>query len=196
MRCGPDLGRDRDFELGNFLEQALQDTGPRFPSLSWCSMLVLSFQSYLEIDQIETSFHQRLQLFARGIVHLARRLAERLCESSDHLCINRIVLGQASGRLRKAADSLPDGAPSPNRAHSRRWPPSPPCSPCACEARQPACDDPGQCSDTSAAAPTRECTHRPCPLLHRCRRQRDHFVPSSTPFLARYGLNGPCNCSG
>src|ERR1700736_5098849 len=123
MRCGPDLGRDRDFELGNFLEQALQDTGPRFPSLSWCSMLVLSFQSYLEIDQIETSFHQRLQLFARGIVHLARRLAERLCEPSDHLCINRIVLGQASGRLRKAADSLGVDDPYGDAGQTEHLPP-------------------------------------------------------------------------
>src|SRR5260370_24848637 len=30
--------------------------------------------------------------------------------------------------------------------------------------------------------------HPPCPLPHRCPRQRDHFVPSSTPFLARFGL--------
>src|ERR1700730_6861600 len=36
--------------------------------------------------------------------------------------------------------------------------------------------------------PTRECTHPPCPWRRRCRRQPDHFVPSSTPFLARFGL--------
>src|SRR5712664_233098 len=34
----------------------------------------------------------------------------------------------------------------------------------------------------------RECTHLPCPWPHRCRRQQPHFVPSSTPFLARSGL--------
>src|SRR5882672_8999685 len=34
----------------------------------------------------------------------------------------------------------------------------------------------------------RECTHPPCPWPHRCRRQQPHFVPSSTPFLARSGL--------
>src|SRR5689334_4292504 len=32
------------------------------------------------------------------------------------------------------------------------------------------------------------CTRPPCPWTHRYRRQRDHFVPSSTPFLARFGL--------
>src|SRR5689334_13894448 len=32
------------------------------------------------------------------------------------------------------------------------------------------------------------CTRLPCPWTHRYRRQRDHFVPSSTPFLARFGL--------
>src|SRR5947208_10063404 len=35
---------------------------------------------------------------------------------------------------------------------------------------------------------TRECTHPPCPWPHRCRRQPDHSVPSSIPFLARFGL--------
>src|SRR5215467_15038751 len=40
----------------------------------------------------------------------------------------------------------------------------------------------------SAAATTIEHTHPPCPWPHRCRRQLDHFVPSSTPFLARSGL--------
>src|SRR5882672_3619654 len=34
----------------------------------------------------------------------------------------------------------------------------------------------------------RECTHLPCLWLHRCPRHRDHFVTSSTPFLARSGL--------
>src|SRR5215469_303298 len=28
----------------------------------------------------------------------------------------------------------------------------------------------------------------PCLWPHRCPRQPDHFVPSSTPFLARFGL--------
>src|SRR5262252_10483369 len=30
--------------------------------------------------------------------------------------------------------------------------------------------------------------HPPCPWPHQYRRQSDHFVPSSTPFLARFGL--------
>src|SRR6185437_16350596 len=68
------------------------------------------------------------------------------------------------------------------------WLPSLPCSPGACEARQPACGVLGAYSDTSAALPTCECTHPPCPWPHRCPRQRDHSVPSSTPFLARFGL--------
>src|SRR6266481_6587226 len=34
----------------------------------------------------------------------------------------------------------------------------------------------------------RECTNPPCPWQHRYPRQRDYFVPSSTPFLARFGL--------
>src|SRR6478736_2497813 len=34
----------------------------------------------------------------------------------------------------------------------------------------------------------RECTHPPCPWQHRYPRQRYHFVPSSTPFLAWFGL--------
>jgi hypothetical protein len=33
-----------------------------------------------------------------------------------------------------------------------------------------------------------ERTRPPCPWRRRCPRQRDHFVPSSTPFLARFGL--------
>src|SRR5882724_9853864 len=84
------------------------------------------------------------------------------------------------GRLR--------AAPWPRPAHSRHSPPSPPCSPGACEARPPACGAPGLCSGRFAAIPTHECMHPPCPWRHRYPRQRDHFVPSSTPFLARFGL--------
>src|SRR6202140_1168902 len=36
--------------------------------------------------------------------------------------------------------------------------------------------------------PTRECRHPPYPWQRRCPRQRGHLVPSSTPFLARFGL--------
>src|SRR5215467_1276340 len=73
-------------------------------------------------------------------------------------------------------------------ARNRRLLPSPPCSPDACEARQPACGALAQWLGRSAAMPTGECTRPPCPWRHRCPRQRDRFVPSSTPFLARYGL--------
>src|SRR6201997_4988784 len=52
----------------------------------------------------------------------------------------------------------------------------------------PACGDPVRCLGTSVVETASECTHPPCPWLHRCRRQRNHFVPSSTPFLARFGL--------
>ena len=47
---------------------------------------------------------------------------------------------------------------------------------------------PPRCSGTSAVETTSECTHPPCPWPHQYRRQRPHFVPSSTPFLARFGL--------
>src|SRR6185295_7779435 len=56
------------------------------------------------------------------------------------------------------------------------------------EARQSACAAPLHHSGTSAVETTRECTHPPCPWPHRYRRQRVRFVPSSTPFLARSGL--------
>src|ERR1700748_2297853 len=36
--------------------------------------------------------------------------------------------------------------------------------------------------------PMSECARPPCLSTHRYRRQPDHFVPSSTPFLARFGL--------
>src|SRR2546430_860640 len=39
-----------------------------------------------------------------------------------------------------------------------------------------------------AAATTRECIHPPCPWPRRYRRQHVCLVPSSTPFLARFGL--------
>ena len=42
----------------------------------------------------------------RGIVGLARRLAECLGEPGDHLRVDRIVLGQPSGRQREAANPL------------------------------------------------------------------------------------------
>src|ERR1700739_1190768 len=89
---------------------------------------------------------------------------------------------------RSAPRCRPRAPPWPRHAHSRRSPPSPPCSPGACEARQPACGDHGWCSDMPAAMRARECTRPPCPLRRRYPRQQDHFVPSSTPFLARFGL--------
>src|ERR1700676_157523 len=47
---------------------------------------------------------------------------------------------------------------------------------------------PLRCSGTSAVETTSECTHPPCPWPRRYRRQRARLVPSSTPFLARFGL--------
>src|SRR6185437_16778320 len=43
-------------------------------------------------------------------------------------------------------------------------------------------------SETFAVETTSECTHPPCPWPRQCRRQQPHLVPSSTPFLARFGL--------
>jgi len=56
--------------------------------------------------------HQGLQLLAGRIVRLTRRIAECLGEPGDHLRIDHIVLGQTSGRQRKAADPL--GVDDPN----------------------------------------------------------------------------------
>src|SRR5580692_11840165 len=95
--------------------------------------------------------------------------------------------GPAWGR-QSAPRCRPRAAPWPRHAHSRHSPPSPPCLPRACEARPPACGDPARCLGTSAVETASECTHPPCPWRHRYPRQRDHFVPSSTPFLARFGL--------
>src|ERR1700760_2480804 len=47
---------------------------------------------------------------------------------------------------------------------------------------------PARYRERSAAEPARERTHPPCLWTHRYRRQRDYFVPSSIPFLARFGL--------
>ena len=55
-------------------------------------------------------------------------------------------------------------------------------------ASSPAQAAPLHCSGTSAVETTSECTHPPCPWRHRYRRQRTRFVPSSMPFLARFGL--------
>jgi len=61
-------------------------------------MFVLALQSRLKIKQTFARLHQRQQLLVRGIVPLARRLAKCLGEPGDHLRVDRIVLGQASGR--------------------------------------------------------------------------------------------------
>src|SRR5256885_12044122 len=82
----------------------------------------------------------------------------------------------------------PRAAPWPRHAHSHHWLPLPPWSPGACEARQPVCGALGTCSEMPAAATTRECIHPPCPWPRRYRRQHVCLVPSSTPFLARFGL--------
>src|SRR5215475_13142303 len=95
--------------------------------------------------------------------------------------------GPAWGR-RSVPRCRPCAAPWPSPAHTLRSPPSRLCPHYACGARQPAGGDPVRCSGRSAAMRTCECTHPPCPSPRRCRRQRDHLVPSSTPFLARFGL--------
>src|SRR5262249_52617612 len=66
----------------------------------------------------------------------------------------------------------------------------------ACAARRSACAAPARCSGTSGAETTSECTHPPCLWPHRSRRQRDCFVPSSTPFLARFGLKAHATVRG
>src|ERR1700724_1692046 len=75
-------------------------------------MLVESVQADLDLDQGLARFRQRRELLTRGIRDLARRLAERLGEPGDHLRVDRIVLRQTSGRLRKAAD--PPGIDNPH----------------------------------------------------------------------------------
>src|SRR6201996_4813821 len=128
---------------------------------------------------------------------LARRLAERLGKPGDHLSIDCIILGKSSGRLSEAANPLRVHDPYLNASIVQYLAPftlvtptrlSPPCLPGACEASQPVCGDLGRYSDRSAARPMLECTGLPCPWRRRRPRQRDHFVPSSTPFLARFGL--------
>src|ERR1700685_3978163 len=129
---------------------------------------------------------------------LARRLAERLGKPGDHLSIDCIILGKPSGRLSEAAKlalvlrSAPQcqhrTAPCAIHARNRHSPPSPPCLPAACAARQPVCGDLGRYWDRSVVTPMLECTGPPCPWRRRCPRQRDHLVSSSTPFLARFGL--------
>src|SRR6185437_7550623 len=112
LRCGFDLGRDRGLKLVNFGGEALQDTRISLPGRFWCRMLVLSLQADLDVDQGLARFRQRRELLTRGIRDLARHLAERLGEPSDHLRVDGIVLRQASGRQRKAAD--PPGIDNPH----------------------------------------------------------------------------------
>jgi hypothetical protein len=77
----------------------------------------------------------------------------------------------------------PRTAPWPSLARSRRWPPSPPCPPCACEATTSADAAPATCLGMFVLTVASECTHPPCPWRCRYRRQRDHFVPSSSSHI-------------
>jgi transcription termination factor Rho len=69
-------------------------------------MFALALQSHPKFNQTYARLHQCQQFLVRGIVRLARRLAKGLGEPGDHLCIDRIVLGKASGRYCEAADPL------------------------------------------------------------------------------------------
>src|SRR4051794_16078543 len=89
---------------------------------------------------------------------------------------------------RSVPPDLLGATPWPIPARSRRLPPSPPCRPDACEAMQSNSVAPEQLWGKSSAPLRLECTHQSCPWRHRCRRQPDRFVSSSTPFLAWYGL--------
>src|SRR5262245_14864988 len=81
-----------------------------------------------------------------------------------------------------------DAASWPIPSRSRRLPPSRPWSPCACATRRPIDVVPVSNSGRSDVMQACECTHPPCPSLHPRPRQPGYFVPSSTPFLARFGL--------
>ena len=69
-------------------------------------MLALVFQPGLHILQGLTRMNHLMKLLARRIVGLAPSFGEGLGEPGNHLGIDRIILGEPPGRLRKAANPL------------------------------------------------------------------------------------------
>src|SRR6516164_7416948 len=198
MGCGLDHGCDRGFEFDNFAGDLLQEPGLHFLHDVRGGMLTPVSQAGLHVEQVLTRIHDLHQLVTCRIAGLARRLDKDLGEPGDHQRIDRIVLGEPPGRLGEAAYPAwdqrpglrcrPPVAPWPSPARNRRKPPWLPCRPCACEASGSERAAPPWYLGKSAVATTSECMHPPCPWPRRYRRQRDRFVPSSTPFLARFGL--------
>ena len=69
-------------------------------------MLTLALQLGLHILQCLTRIHHLMKLLAHLIVGLAASFVEGLGEPGNHLSIDRVVLGEPSGRLSEAANSL------------------------------------------------------------------------------------------
>ena len=105
-RRGLDHGRDRGFELDQFDGDRLQDPGVHPLNRGRQRMLALAFQLGLHTLQCLARIHHLVKLLARRIVGLAASFVEGLGEPGNHLGIDRVILGEPSGRLSEAANSL------------------------------------------------------------------------------------------
>src|SRR5258705_8003213 len=79
---------------------------------------------------------------------------------------------------------------------TRRSLPSPPCRPSAGAAPRPTRADLPPCLRTCALTTANECKHHL--VLGDINSRDDEIIlcHHPAPFLARFGLKGPCNCSG
>ncbi len=112
MRRGLDQGRDLGLELDQFDADRLQYPGVRPFDYGRQFMFTLVFQLGLHIHQSLARIHHLVQLLPGCIVGLAPSLVEGLGEPGNHLSIDRVILGEPSGRLSEAAHPLRIGDPN------------------------------------------------------------------------------------
>jgi hypothetical protein len=136
------------------------------------------------------------QFLARCIIGLAGRVSnvsakpgDHLCDRSHRSCASRPPTGEAAHPLGSTIRTSMRlrAAPWPSPARSRRLPPSPPCRPVLAQPGDQLA--PPLCGLGNVCRCDSERMHASTlSLATSIRRQRDCLVPSSTPFLARFGL--------
>ena len=103
-RVGFDFGGDRGFEPAQLGPGRLGDRGQRLGDDGWRAMLALLLDPIFHVFQGCPGRNQPVDLVTRGIVRLSLAVGKRLGEPGDRVGVDRIVLGQPSGRLGEVAN--------------------------------------------------------------------------------------------
>ena len=123
-RIGFDFGGDRAFDLAQLGPDRLGDRGQRLGDDGRRAMLALLLDPIFRVFQGRPSRNQPVDLVACGIVRLGLAVGKRLGEPGDRVGVDRIVLGQPSGRFGEVANPFRVHDPDFDTGRAQRFRPA------------------------------------------------------------------------